>query len=91
MGSRPARQHWDEILDRWLAAADHIPRLFDALAALLHRVAPRGVQAGEPLEDAAVLEAAQAHAGDRFRQGLAATEVLTEFRLLRQEIGRALR
>jgi PAS domain S-box-containing protein len=94
------------ILGRWLeaarrqpfhaaqperAVADHIPHLFDALVAFLRRHAPREVDPSSPLDDAAVRAAAQAHASDRFRQGLAAADVLTEFRLLRQEIGRALR
>jgi len=49
------------------------------------------VEPGEPLEDPAVLEAARAYAGDRFRQGLAAPDVALEFRLLHREVGRALR
>jgi PAS domain S-box-containing protein len=96
----------DEIVRRWLqaarsqvfhaaqperAVADHIPRLLDALIAYLQRSAPRELDAGAPLEDPGVREAAEAHAGDRFHQGLAPADVLTEFRLLRQEIGRALR
>ena len=96
----------DEILGGWLertgtqpfhagrrerAVADHIPHLLDALIALLQRAAPRGVDAGAPLDNPAVLEAAQEHARVRFEQGLQATDVVTEFRLLRQEIGRVLR
>jgi signal transduction histidine kinase len=96
----------DEILDGWLettaaqpfhagrrerAVADHIPHLLDALIALLQRAAPRWVAAGAPLDDPAVLEAAREHARVRFEQGLQATDVVTEFRLLRQEIGRVLR
>src|SRR5919202_5308967 len=96
----------DELLRRWLeaarlqsfhashpdlAVADHIPPLFDALVAFLERNAPRGVDPSSPLEDQAVRDLARAHAHDRFAQGLAAADVLTEFRLLRQEIGRALR
>jgi signal transduction histidine kinase len=95
----------DEILDRWLAAAadqpfhcgrreravaGHIPRLFDALVALLQCAAPRWVDPASPLDDPAVLQAAQDHARARFEQGLAAADIVTEFRLLRQEIGRAL-
>lgn len=95
-----------DILDRWLQAArvlpfhaadpdhavsDHIPHLFDALVALLDRSAPRGVDPEAPLNDDAVRESARAHARDRFAQGLSPADVLTEFRLLRQEIGRALR
>ena len=96
----------DEILRRWLeaarlqsfhaaypdlAVADHIPPLFDALVAFLERNAPRGVDPSSPLEDQAVRDQARAHAHARFAQGLAAADVLTEFRLLRQEIGRELR
>ena len=96
----------DEILRRWLEAtaaqpfhvgryagaiADHIPELFDALVALMQRSAPRWVTPGPPLDDPAVLSAARAHAQRRFEQGLAATDIVAEFRLLRQEIGRALR
>jgi signal transduction histidine kinase len=43
------------------------------------------------LDDSAVLKAARLHARARFEQGLQAADVLTEFRLLRQEIWRALR
>jgi PAS domain S-box-containing protein len=96
----------DEIVRRWLeaartqafhaahpdgAVADHIPDLLDALTAYLRRSAPRELDPGAPLQDAAVREAAEAHAHDRFRQGLQPADVLAEFRLLRQEIGRALR
>jgi PAS domain S-box-containing protein len=96
----------DEILRRWfeaaraqpfhadrpdLAVADHIPHLFDALVAFLQRAGPHAVDPSPPLDDAAVRDAAGAHARDRFAQGLGAADVLTEFRLLRQEIGRALR
>ena len=95
----------DEILQHWLEAArrqpfhkghpqtaiaDHIPRLLDALAALMHRAAPRWVDADAPMDDEAVLLAAQSHAAARIQQGLKAADVVTEFRLLRQEIGLAL-
>lgn len=96
----------NEILTRWLdaagdqpfhssrserAVADHIPALFDALTRLLTRYSSRTGNAGVPLEDPDVLEAAQSHARVRFEQGFIAPDVATEFRLLRQEIGRALR
>jgi signal transduction histidine kinase len=96
----------DEILDRWLeaagdqpfhrargerAVADHIPDLFDALGRLLTRYSERSGNAGVPLEDPDVLAAAQSHARVRFEQGFVAPDVATEFRLLRQEVGRALR
>jgi|GEM_PF-4299121 len=100
------RTHRDEILRRWLSAvelqpflrgmvertvADHIPMLFDRLVGLLERAAPRETDAEAPLDDPAVLEAAQEHARERLHQGLRPADVVTEFRLLRQEIGRALR
>ncbi len=93
-----------EILGRWLreaaaqpfhagdtehAVADHIPRLFDALVVLLRRDAEPGREVA-PLADPDVEEAARAHAGARFEQGLGPADVSTEFRLLRKEIGRAL-
>ena len=76
------------------AVADHIPDLFDALVALLRRHAPPGAPGsftGAALDDPAVLRAAHEHARDRFDEGLDASDVLTEFRLLRQEISRSLR
>jgi signal transduction histidine kinase len=100
------RRQRHTILADWLAAAsrqpmherhggrgvaDHIPALFDALTDVLERAAPSWRDPGVPLEDPAVLAAAQRHARSRFEQGLSAAEVVTEFRLLRQEIGRALR
>jgi signal transduction histidine kinase len=96
----------EEVLAGWLAAAgaqsfhagrrehavaDHVPRLFDALVALLRRSAPVTVDAPALLEDPAAFKAAQDHALARLTQGLTSAEVVTEFRLLRQEIGRALR
>ncbi|MBV9355959.1 MAG: sensor histidine kinase [Chloroflexi bacterium] len=95
-------QERDELLDRWLratraqpfhagrpsrAVSDHIPALFDALVALLGRNAGSAA----PMADPAIERAAQAHARARFRQGLAASDIVTEFRLLRQEIGGVLR
>lgn len=96
----------DDILGRWLeaakaqpfhvdrpdrAVADDIPQLFDSLLAYVHRVAPRQVDTGAPLDDEAIRVAAQSHALARVGNGLKAPDVLTEFRLLRQEVGRALR
>ena len=94
------------VLTRWLAVAsrqpfhrehperavaDHIPTLLDALIALLGREA-RGVDDGvtAPMDDPAVTRAAEAHAETRFEQGLGPVAVVTEFRLLRQEIARGL-
>lgn len=94
------------ILERWLnataalpfhhgqrerAVADHIPELFDALVDLLERAAPRWIEPGAPLDDAAVREAAEAHAKMRVVQGLEPANVSIEFRLLRQELWHALR
>jgi signal transduction histidine kinase len=96
----------DEILSRWLdaakaqpfhldrpdrAVADDIPRLYDALQLYVRRVAPSFVDTGAPLDDDGIRSAAQAHALGRVANGLRPPDVLTEFRLLRQEIGRALR
>ena len=96
----------DEVLDGWLertvaqpwhagrrerAVADHIPHLLDAVIDLLKRAAPRWVDAGAPLDDPAILVAAQEHARVRMEQGLQPTDVIMEFRVLRQEIGRVLR
>ncbi|MGI9147992.1 MAG: ATP-binding protein [Chloroflexota bacterium] len=95
-----------DILDRWrevtarqafhkgrraLSVADHIPELFDAIVDLLQRTAPPLVLCDGPIEDPAVLMAAREHARVRFEQGLCAADVVTEFRLLRQEVGRAIR
>ena len=95
-----------DVLDRWLmaaaaqpfhqerperAVADDIPRLFDALVAYLQQHAPPSVDAGAPLDQPEVREAAQSHARARSIQGLQPAEVVVEFRLLRQEIGRTLR
>ena len=96
----------DEILTRWLdaaadqpfhrdrserAVADHIPALFDALARLLTKYSGRSKNASVPLDDPDVHAAAQSHARVRFEQGFVAPDVTTEFRLLRQELGRAIR
>ena len=98
--------HRSEILGKWLEAAakqpfhlgrrdsavsDHIPQLFDALISLLHRDAPRWVDSTAPLDDPAVLAAAESHARARSDEELLPADILTEFRLLRQEIWRALR
>lgn len=92
-----------DILDRWLAAArkqpfhrerpdgaiaDHIPTLFDAITTVLRESARR--EATAPLEDPAIEAAATAHAQAQFEQGLGPIAVATEFRLLRQEISRAI-
>ena len=96
----------DKVLNRWLeaaadqpfhrerrerAVADHIPQLFDALLDLMRRHTPRWIDPTAPLDDPAVVAAAQDHARTRAEQGLAATDVVVEFRLLRQEILHVLR
>lgn len=93
------------ILARWLAAAsdqpfhserpalavaDHIPTLFDATIALFRRQTSPDAETTAPMDDPAIVEAATAHASVRFEQGLGPVDVVTEFRLLRQEISRAL-
>jgi signal transduction histidine kinase len=95
----------DDILANWLeatreqpfhaghregAVADHIPRLFDALLALLGRAPAPWRGRAAALDDPTVLAAAQDHAHSRFEQGLQPADIVTEFRLLRQEFGRAL-
>ena len=95
----------DRILARWLeaatrqpfhagraqsAVADHIPPLLDALVDLMRRKASPGDEGGAPLDDEAVAREAAAHARARFEQGLGPVAVVTEFRLLRHEVARAL-
>jgi signal transduction histidine kinase len=96
----------DEILERWLevvarqpfhrgrrehAVADDVPALFDGVVETLARCAPVWLEPESPQENPAVAEAARGHAAARGRQGLQAADVVVEFRLLRQEIWRALR
>jgi signal transduction histidine kinase len=93
----------DEILGRWLetakrqpfhrerpdgAVADHIPQLFDGIVLALRQRSEH--DATSPIEDPGVAAAATAHAQARFEQGLGPIAVVTEFRILRQEIGRSL-
>jgi signal transduction histidine kinase len=100
------RAERDTILDRWLevvaeqpfhhgrrehAVADHIPELFDAVIATLERGAPLWLEPQAPLDNPAVADAAHQHAAARSSQGLQPADVVLEFRLLRQEIWRALR
>jgi signal transduction histidine kinase len=99
-------QHRDQIVERWLdatvtqpfhkgrrehAVADHIPALLDALIGMLNTTAPSWIAARAPIEDVGILAAAQSHARVRAGQGLTPADVVVEFRLLRQEIWRALR
>ena len=98
--------HRDEILERWLdavakqsfhydrkesAVSDHIPNLLDALIGLLRTTTPSWVDSNAPLEDIGILSAGLSHARVRAEQGLKPADVVVEFRLLRQEIWRALR
>ena len=93
------------ILSRWLASAarqpfhearpdaavaDHIPVLFDATVAMMRRQRGSDSDTTAPLDDRDVIAAATAHAAMRFEHGLGPVAVLTEFRLLRQEISRSL-
>ncbi len=93
------------ILDRWVSVAsrqpfhaerpnhavsDHIPELFDAVVDVLRRRDLADEESTAPLDDDAVSAAATAHAQVRFDQGLGPVAVVTEFRILRQEIGRAM-
>jgi signal transduction histidine kinase len=94
----------DRILAGWLAAAcrqpfhqerpegavaDHIPGLFDAVVDVVRRGDGQD-GAVAPLDDESVSRAARAHARARFEQGLDPVAVVTEFRLLRHEVSRAL-
>jgi len=98
------RTHRDGVLARWLeeaaaqpfhkgqqesAISDDMPRLLDALIAYLAH-APEAVDPQTPFDDAAVRDAAAAHARTRADQGLQPAQVVIEFRLMRQEIRRAL-
>lgn len=94
-----------QILERWLTVAsrqpfhrerpdlavtDDIPKLLDAVVDVLRRPEARDEDSTAPLDDKAVAAAAVAHAQARFEQGLGPVAVVTEFRILRQEIGRAM-
>ena len=99
------RAQREPILDGWLeaarrqpfhrehpdrAVADHIPALFDAVVALLARSAAPDNDVDAPMDDDGIEAAARAHAQIRFEQRLGPVAIATEFRLLRQEIARAL-
>ena len=96
--------HRGEIMDRWLVAAsaqpfhrgrsadevtNHIPLVVDALITLMRSPRPNAGLGLSP-EDESVLTEASNHAIRRFEQGLHPADVITEFRLLRLEIGRAI-
>src|SRR5689334_4479634 len=80
------RARRDAVLGRWLSSASHIPELYDALVEFLPRKGLCELDA-----DAAVRAAAEAHAKVRFERGLTSASVLTDCRIMKQEIGRALR
>ena len=71
------------------AVADHIPVLLENIIGVLRQSTYRD-DVQPPLDDPAVIDAAKAHAQMRFEQGLGPVAIVTEFRLLRHEIGRAL-
>jgi len=71
------------------AVADHIPVLLESVIAVLRQGTYRD-DVHPPMDDQAVIAAATAHAQVRFEQGLGPVAIVTEFRLLRHEIGRAL-
>ncbi len=78
-----------------LAVADHVPSLFDGTVALLGRsgaaaLPNSGTTPESPADDDAIATAASAHAQMRFEQGLGPIAIVTEFRLLRLEVARAL-
>lgn len=71
------------------AVADHIPTLLESIIAVL-RESTWHDDIQPPMDDPRVIDAAKAHAQVRFEQGLGPVAIVTEFRLLRHEIGRAL-
>jgi signal transduction histidine kinase len=71
------------------AVADHIPVLLENIIDVLRRSDYKN-DVHPPMDDPAVIDAATKHAQVRFEQGLGPVAVVTEFRLLRHEIGRAL-
>jgi signal transduction histidine kinase len=91
-------KRWDSVASRQpfhsgrpgSAIADHIPELFDAVVAVLRRPNALDEEPTAPLDDEAVVRAATTHAKVRFEQGIGPVAVVTEFRILRQEIGRAM-
>lgn len=96
----------DENLASWLNAArdqpfhaahpertvsDDIPRLYDAIVEFLSRTSRTWREPGSPMDDEAILSAANAHANVRAEQGLQPRDIVTEFRLLRRTIWTGLR
>jgi signal transduction histidine kinase len=75
--------------NREASVADHIPVLLENIIGVLRQSTYRN-DVQPPMDDPAVIDAAKAHAQMRFEQGLGPVAIVTEFRLLRHEIGRAL-
>lgn len=73
------------------AVADHIPALIDAVIRSLEEDADPGEQVTSPIVREDVQQAISRHAMMRSAQGLSPFEVVTELRILRQEIFQALR
>ncbi|MBA2299167.1 MAG: RsbRD N-terminal domain-containing protein [Chloroflexi bacterium] len=71
------------------AVTDHIPILLDNIITVLRRSTWQD-DVQPPMDDPDVIAAAAAHAQARFEQGLGPVAIVTEFRLLRHEVGRAL-
>lgn len=71
------------------AVADHIPVLLENIIGVL-RQSTYHDDVQPPMDDPAVIDSAKAHAQVRFEQGLGPVAIVTEFRLLRHEIGRTL-
>lgn len=87
---RAAEQPW-HLGRKDRAVADHIPALLDQLLESLAKDAPRDHGAHSPIERQTVWVEAARHAQMRLAQGLSAGEIVDEFRMLRQEVSRALR
>jgi signal transduction histidine kinase len=96
--------HRDEVMQRWvglaarqpfhfgrreLAISNNLAQVYDAVVVLLG-TQPGTADAGTAWVDPDALRAAEDHARDRIAQGLEPTDVVVEFRLLREETGRAL-
>lgn len=74
---------------RELAISNNLAQVYDAVVLLLE-TRPGTANAGTAGADPGALQAAEEHARDRIVHGLEPTDVVVEFRLLREETGRAL-
>lgn len=98
------RTRRDTILQNWIqrvgqepfhlgrmdrAVADHIPRLLDALIEYVAAFGEGGAEVGPA--DSELHKIAGEHALSRLTQGLSTSEVISEIRILGQEIGAELR